>query len=156
MEVGRWLDRMEWHPARRSVCLPLVMFPCTTKVHRRQFHKLSLTTFIVHTQSYQNLDNGGLFRILGRGHTQRTPVHVSHVSLTVSNVKRLQVQVVQTQQCQRILHNQQTKTGTDHQNMVSLNMPWHWETYSTYRGYWTTRGLPTRRLDDSRTGQLAD
>jgi len=23
-------------------------------------------------------------------------------------------------------------------------------------GYWTTRGLPTRGLDDSQTGQLAD
>jgi len=26
----------------------------------------------------------------------------------------------------------------------------------TVIGYWTTRGLPTRRLDISRTGQLAD
>ena len=26
----------------------------------------------------------------------------------------------------------------------------------TVNGYWTTRGLPTRGLDNSRTGQLAD
>jgi len=28
---GHWLDRMEWRPARWSVCLPLVIFPCTIK-----------------------------------------------------------------------------------------------------------------------------
>jgi len=26
---GHWLVRMEWHPARWSVCLPLLIFPCT-------------------------------------------------------------------------------------------------------------------------------
>jgi len=28
---GRWLVRMEWRPAGRSVCLPLLIFPCTIK-----------------------------------------------------------------------------------------------------------------------------
>jgi len=28
---GRWLVRMEWRPARWSLCLPLLMFPCTIK-----------------------------------------------------------------------------------------------------------------------------
>ena len=28
---GHWLLRMEWRPARWSVCLPLLIFPCTTK-----------------------------------------------------------------------------------------------------------------------------
>jgi len=28
---GHWLVRMEWHPARWSVCLPLLIFPCTIK-----------------------------------------------------------------------------------------------------------------------------
>jgi len=28
---GYWLFRMEWHPARWSVCLPLLIFPCTMK-----------------------------------------------------------------------------------------------------------------------------
>ena len=28
---GHWLVRMEWHPAGWSVCLPLLMFPCTIK-----------------------------------------------------------------------------------------------------------------------------
>jgi len=28
---GHWLVRMEWRPARRSVCLPLLIFPCTIK-----------------------------------------------------------------------------------------------------------------------------
>jgi len=28
---GHWLVRMEWRLARRSVCLPLIIFPCTTK-----------------------------------------------------------------------------------------------------------------------------
>jgi len=28
---GQWLVRMEWHPAGWSVCLPLSIFPCTTK-----------------------------------------------------------------------------------------------------------------------------
>jgi len=28
---GHWLVRMEWHPAGCSVCLPLLIFPCTTK-----------------------------------------------------------------------------------------------------------------------------
>jgi len=28
---GHWLVRMEWHPARWSICLPLLIFPCTIK-----------------------------------------------------------------------------------------------------------------------------
>jgi len=28
---GQWLVRMEWRPAGWSVCLPLLIFPCTTK-----------------------------------------------------------------------------------------------------------------------------
>ena len=28
---GHWLVRMEWHPAGWSVCLPLLIFPCTIK-----------------------------------------------------------------------------------------------------------------------------
>ena len=28
---GHWLVRMEWHPAGLSVCLPLLIFPCTMK-----------------------------------------------------------------------------------------------------------------------------
>jgi len=28
---GQWLIRMEWHPAGWSVCLPLLIFPCTMK-----------------------------------------------------------------------------------------------------------------------------
>ena len=28
---GRWLVRMEWRPAGWSVCLPLLVFPCTIK-----------------------------------------------------------------------------------------------------------------------------
>jgi len=29
---GQWLlVRMEWHPAGWSMCLPLLIFPCTTK-----------------------------------------------------------------------------------------------------------------------------
>ena len=28
---GRWLVRMEWRPAGWSVCLPLLIFPCTVK-----------------------------------------------------------------------------------------------------------------------------
>jgi len=28
---GHWLGRMEWRPAGWSVCLPLLIFPCTTK-----------------------------------------------------------------------------------------------------------------------------
>jgi len=28
---GHWLVRMEWHPAGRSVCLPLLIFPSTIK-----------------------------------------------------------------------------------------------------------------------------
>jgi len=28
---GQWLVRMEWRPARWSVCLPLLIFACTTK-----------------------------------------------------------------------------------------------------------------------------
>jgi len=28
---GHWLFRMEWHPAGWSVCLPLLIFPCTIK-----------------------------------------------------------------------------------------------------------------------------
>jgi len=28
---GYWLPRMEWHPAGLSVCLPLLIFPCTIK-----------------------------------------------------------------------------------------------------------------------------
>jgi len=28
---GHWLVRMEWRPARRSVCLPLLILPCTIK-----------------------------------------------------------------------------------------------------------------------------
>jgi len=28
---GHWLVWMEWRPARRSVCLPLLIFPCTIK-----------------------------------------------------------------------------------------------------------------------------
>jgi len=28
---GHWLVRMEWCPARWSVCLPLLIFPCTIK-----------------------------------------------------------------------------------------------------------------------------
>jgi len=28
---GHWLVRMEWRPARWSVCLPLLIFPCTIK-----------------------------------------------------------------------------------------------------------------------------
>ena len=28
---GHWLVRMEWHPAGWSVCLPLLVFPCTIK-----------------------------------------------------------------------------------------------------------------------------
>jgi len=28
---GLWLVRMEWHPAGWSVCLPLLIFPCTIK-----------------------------------------------------------------------------------------------------------------------------
>ena len=28
---GHWLVRMEWRPARLSVCLPLLIFPCTIK-----------------------------------------------------------------------------------------------------------------------------
>ena len=29
--VGHWLIRMEWHPARWSVCLPLLISPCTIR-----------------------------------------------------------------------------------------------------------------------------
>jgi len=28
---GHWLVQMEWRPARWSVCLPLLFFPCTIK-----------------------------------------------------------------------------------------------------------------------------
>jgi len=28
---GQWLFRTEWHPAGWSVCLPLLIFPCTIK-----------------------------------------------------------------------------------------------------------------------------
>jgi len=28
---GHWLVQMEWHPARWSLCLPLLVFPCTIK-----------------------------------------------------------------------------------------------------------------------------
>jgi len=28
---GHWLVRMEWRPAGLSVCLPLLIFPCTIK-----------------------------------------------------------------------------------------------------------------------------
>jgi len=28
---GHWLVRMEWRPAGWSVCLPLLIFPCTIK-----------------------------------------------------------------------------------------------------------------------------
>jgi len=28
---GYWLVRMEWRPARWSLCLPLLIFPCTIK-----------------------------------------------------------------------------------------------------------------------------
>ena len=28
---GHWLVHMKWHPARWSVCLPLLIFPCTIK-----------------------------------------------------------------------------------------------------------------------------
>jgi len=28
---GHWLVRMEWHPAGQSVCLALLIFPCTIK-----------------------------------------------------------------------------------------------------------------------------
>jgi len=28
---GHWLVRMEWRPARWSVCLPLLIFPCAIK-----------------------------------------------------------------------------------------------------------------------------
>jgi len=28
---GHWLVQTEWHPARCSVCLPLLIFPCTMK-----------------------------------------------------------------------------------------------------------------------------
>jgi len=28
---GHWLVQMEWHPAKWSVCLPLLIFPCTIK-----------------------------------------------------------------------------------------------------------------------------
>jgi len=28
---GHWLGRIEWRPAGWSVCLPLLVFPCTTK-----------------------------------------------------------------------------------------------------------------------------
>jgi len=28
---GHWLVRMEWRPAGWSVCLPLLVFPCTIK-----------------------------------------------------------------------------------------------------------------------------
>jgi len=28
---GHWLVRMEWHPSRWSVYLPLLIFPCTIK-----------------------------------------------------------------------------------------------------------------------------
>jgi len=28
---GHWLDRMEWHAAGWSVCLPLLIFRCTIK-----------------------------------------------------------------------------------------------------------------------------
>ena len=28
---GHWLVRMDWRPARWSVCLPLLIFPCTIK-----------------------------------------------------------------------------------------------------------------------------
>jgi len=31
VEVGTGLFRMEWRPARWSVCLPLLIFPCTVK-----------------------------------------------------------------------------------------------------------------------------
>ena len=30
-EVGHWLVQMEWRPARWSVCLPLLIFPCIIK-----------------------------------------------------------------------------------------------------------------------------
>jgi len=29
--AGRWLVRMEWRPAAWSVCLPVLIFPCTVK-----------------------------------------------------------------------------------------------------------------------------
>jgi len=28
---GHWLDQLEWRPARWSVCLPLLISPCTIK-----------------------------------------------------------------------------------------------------------------------------
>jgi len=31
---GHWLVRIEWHPAGRSVCLPLLMFPCNNNVQK--------------------------------------------------------------------------------------------------------------------------
>ena len=31
---GHWLVRMEWRPAGWSVCLPLLIFPCTIKVQK--------------------------------------------------------------------------------------------------------------------------
>jgi len=34
-ELGRWLVWMEWCPARFSVCLSHVIFPCTIKPRRR-------------------------------------------------------------------------------------------------------------------------
>ena len=29
--IGHWLIRMEWRPSGWLVCLPLLIFPCTTK-----------------------------------------------------------------------------------------------------------------------------
>jgi len=31
VEVGHWLVRMEWRSFGRSLCLPLLIFPCTIK-----------------------------------------------------------------------------------------------------------------------------
>jgi len=35
---GYWLVRMEWHPARWSVCLPLLIFPCTIACYKFSYY----------------------------------------------------------------------------------------------------------------------
>jgi len=38
---GHWLVRMEWRPARWSVCLPLLIFPCTMNPEVLFWHRLT-------------------------------------------------------------------------------------------------------------------
>jgi len=38
---GHWLVRMEWRPAGWSVCLPVLIFPCTIKSRSSLLHRLT-------------------------------------------------------------------------------------------------------------------